>query len=145
MSFAAIFAFGLAHLADARLAGGGGGADADPPVEPAEISRDALGGDGIPAGRPASGSAADPARAVAAAWSCGRCDRAAWCWRWPSRISSAPGWPSVAGGRTHRVLVLDGSYSMAYKPTDKSRFEQAKELAARIVERARRATPSRWC
>ena len=38
------------------------------------------------------------------------------------------------GGRTHRVLVLDGSYSMAYKPTDKSRFERAKELAARIVD-----------
>ncbi len=38
------------------------------------------------------------------------------------------------GERTHRVLVIDGSYSMAYRPTDKSRFERAKELAARIVE-----------
>ena len=38
------------------------------------------------------------------------------------------------GERTHHVLVLDGSYSMAYKPTDKSRFERAKELAARIVD-----------
>jgi len=41
---------------------------------------------------------------------------------------------SAAGGQTHRVLVLDGSYSMAYQPTDKSRFDRAKELAARIVE-----------
>jgi hypothetical protein len=39
----------------------------------------------------------------------------------------------AAGGRTHRVLVIDGSYSMAYCPTDKSRFARAKELAARIV------------
>ena len=43
------------------------------------------------------------------------------------------GFALSAGGHTHRVLVLDGSYSMAYKPTDKSRFERAKELAARIV------------
>lgn len=38
------------------------------------------------------------------------------------------------GGRTHHVLVLDGSYSMACTPTDKSRFARAKELAARIVD-----------
>ena len=37
------------------------------------------------------------------------------------------------GGRTHRVLVVDGSYSMLYQPDDKSRFERAKELARRIV------------
>lgn len=40
----------------------------------------------------------------------------------------------VAGQRTLKVLVVDGSYSMAYKPTDKSRFEKAKQLAAQIVE-----------
>ena len=38
------------------------------------------------------------------------------------------------GEPTHRVLVIDGSYSMGYKPADKSRFQRAKELAARIVE-----------
>ncbi|MFH1267758.1 MAG: BatA domain-containing protein, partial [Planctomycetota bacterium] len=38
------------------------------------------------------------------------------------------------GERTHRVIVIDGSYSMAYTPTDKSRFQRAKEVAARIVE-----------
>ena len=44
---------------------------------------------------------------------------------------------SVAGGRTHRVLVIDGSYSMAYKAGEKSRFERAKELARECVEGAR--------
>lgn len=37
------------------------------------------------------------------------------------------------GGHTHRVLVFDGSYSMAYRPADKTRFERAKELARQIV------------
>jgi hypothetical protein len=40
----------------------------------------------------------------------------------------------IAGQRTLKVLVIDGSYSMAYKPTDKSRFERAKQLATQIVE-----------
>jgi len=38
------------------------------------------------------------------------------------------------GGHTLRVLVLDGSFSMAYKPTDKTRFERAKELSRQIVD-----------
>jgi len=42
-----------------------------------------------------------------------------------------------AGVRTHRVFVLDGSYSMAYTPAEASRFAEAKELIARIV----RASP----
>jgi hypothetical protein len=37
------------------------------------------------------------------------------------------------GGHVHRVLVFDGSYSMAYKPADKTRFEHAKEIARQIV------------
>ncbi len=40
------------------------------------------------------------------------------------------------GGRTHRVLVLDGSFSMAYQPADQTRFARAKELAREIVESA---------
>ena len=44
------------------------------------------------------------------------------------------GFASAPGERTHRVIVLDGSFSMAYQPTDKSRFERAKETAARIVD-----------
>lgn len=39
--------------------------------------------------------------------------------------------------RTHKVLVVDGSYSMAYKPSDKTRFDRAKELAARIIDESR--------
>ena len=42
----------------------------------------------------------------------------------------------ASGGRTHRVLVLDGSFSMAYQPADQTRFARAKELAREIVESA---------
>ncbi|MGD9723693.1 MAG: BatA domain-containing protein [Pirellulales bacterium] len=44
------------------------------------------------------------------------------------------GFQFVPGGRTLKVLVLDGSYSMAYKPTDKSCFDRARQLAAQIVD-----------
>ena len=46
------------------------------------------------------------------------------------------GFAMGADGHAHRVLVLDGSYSMAYRPTDKTRFERAKELARQIVEKS---------
>jgi len=46
--------------------------------------------------------------------------------------SIAPGEP------THRVIVLDGSFSMAFRPTDESRFDRAKELAAAIAEESQR-------
>lgn len=39
----------------------------------------------------------------------------------------------VPGSHVHRVLVFDGSYSMAYKPADKTRFENAKQIARQIV------------
>ena len=39
-------------------------------------------------------------------------------------------------GNTHRVLVIDSSYSMAYQAGDRTRFEQAKQWAARIVEQS---------
>lgn len=42
----------------------------------------------------------------------------------------------ASSGRTHRVLVLDGSFSMAYQPTDQTRFARAKEIAREIVESA---------
>jgi hypothetical protein len=45
-----------------------------------------------------------------------------------------PGPVSNAGGTTHRMLVLDGSYSMDFKPADQSRFERAQQLARQIVE-----------
>jgi hypothetical protein len=40
----------------------------------------------------------------------------------------------VAGTRTLKIFVIDGSYSMAFKPADRSRFDQAKALAQQIVE-----------
>ncbi len=39
----------------------------------------------------------------------------------------------IAGRRTHKVLVIDGSYSMAYRSEDRSRFARAKEIAIDIV------------
>ena len=50
-----------------------------------------------------------------------------------------------SGERTHKVLVLDGSYSMAFKPSDKSRFDRAKDLVAGWSTKATRATALRWC
>ena len=39
------------------------------------------------------------------------------------------------GARTHRLLVIDGSYSMAYKDDEgKTRFDRAKSLARSLVE-----------
>lgn len=40
----------------------------------------------------------------------------------------------VGGQRTLKVIVVDGSYSMAYKPTASSRFERARQLAAQLVD-----------
>jgi len=44
------------------------------------------------------------------------------------------GFASSSTGHTHRVLVLDGSYSMAYQPTDQTRFDRAKQMARQMVE-----------
>ncbi len=49
-------------------------------------------------------------------------------------IQDRGGLAAAPGERRHRVLVLDGSFSMAYTSGDKSRFERAKEIAARIVQ-----------
>jgi len=40
----------------------------------------------------------------------------------------------VSGQRTHKLLVIDASYSMEYRAADKSLFERAKEMAGRIVD-----------
>ena len=48
------------------------------------------------------------------------------------------GKPFLPGEKTHRVMVIDGSFSMAFKSTDKTRFERAKELVRRIVEESPR-------
>ncbi|REJ68595.1 MAG: VWA domain-containing protein [Planctomycetota bacterium] len=39
----------------------------------------------------------------------------------------------VGGPRTHRVLVIDGSFSMAFRPAEKTLFEIAKQKAIDIV------------
>jgi hypothetical protein len=44
----------------------------------------------------------------------------------------------IAGRRTHRVIVLDGSLSMGYTSAETSRFDQAKSLAAELVKDSRR-------
>ncbi len=44
------------------------------------------------------------------------------------------GSPWLSGQPVHRVLVVDGSYSMSYRPGDQDRFSQARAIAARIVE-----------
>ncbi len=44
----------------------------------------------------------------------------------------------IAGRRTHRVLVLDGSLSMGYTTGGTSRFDQAKALAVQLVKDSRR-------
>jgi hypothetical protein len=40
------------------------------------------------------------------------------------------------GGNTHRVFVIDSSYSMAYKSNDRTRIDQAKEYAKQIIDHA---------
>ena len=40
----------------------------------------------------------------------------------------------LPGERTHRLLVIDGSFSMAYRPTEESRFDRARKLATEIVD-----------
>lgn len=44
------------------------------------------------------------------------------------------GFGFVAGTRTLKVFVIDGSYSMDFKPGDQSRFDRAKTLTMQIVE-----------
>lgn len=50
---------------------------------------------------------------------------------------SHTGLAMLSAGRTHKVLVLDASYSMAFKSNDKTLFERARELAKRIVTESR--------
>lgn len=40
------------------------------------------------------------------------------------------------GGSTHWVLVIDGSYSMDYRRGEKSRFDEAKELANKLIDQS---------
>ena len=53
----------------------------------------------------------------------------------PYLEAARPG--SAAGGAVHRVLVLDGSYSMGCRGPDATRFDRAKQIARRIVNLSR--------
>lgn len=44
------------------------------------------------------------------------------------------GLPNIAGVRTHRLFLLDGSYSMDYRADDATRFAHAKQTIADIVD-----------
>ena len=44
---------------------------------------------------------------------------------------------AAGGGAVHRVLVLDGSYSMGCRGPDATRFERAKRIARQIVNAGR--------
>jgi Aerotolerance regulator N-terminal/von Willebrand factor type A domain len=43
----------------------------------------------------------------------------------------------IAGERTHKVIVIDGSLSMGYRSAELSRFDEAKAVATQIVKVAR--------
>jgi hypothetical protein len=45
--------------------------------------------------------------------------------------------PLSRSGSTHHVLVLDASYSMAYRASERNRFEVARQLAAQIINDSR--------
>ena len=53
----------------------------------------------------------------------------AWRWFAPEGAKTI----TTGGARAHKIIVLDGSFSMALKPGDTSCFERAKALAAKIV------------
>ncbi len=48
----------------------------------------------------------------------------------------------IAGTRTLKLFVIDGSYSMAFKPADRSRFERGGACAA---DRGRQPPGRRFC
>ena len=53
-------------------------------------------------------------------------------WRW---ANPSGGMSRLAGGtRTHRILVIDGSFSMGVKVDDTTPFERARGLAAQLIE-----------
>src|SRR3954452_23566328 len=49
-------------------------------------------------------------------------------------LESLGGLPIIAGQRTHHVLVLDGSLSMAYATGETTCWDQAKALAQQFVK-----------
>ena len=46
-------------------------------------------------------------------------------------------WPAAAAAPVHKVIVIDGSYSMDYRGESTTTFARAKQLAARLVRDSR--------
>ncbi len=59
-------------------------------------------------------------------------------WVWPHLFPNGTALASTAGRRTHKILVVDGSFSMATKVGDTSCFERARALAEQIVQESPR-------
>ena len=131
--------------ADARLAGGGGCADPDPSLEPAEIPRNVVGGDGVSAGGRAAANAAAAVRAMAAAGGPHAAGRAGGAGR--GRAVHRAGGLRLRARRTRppragpRRLLLDG---LQAGRQDAIRAGEG-DWPGRSSRKARRATPSRWC
>jgi hypothetical protein len=45
--------------------------------------------------------------------------------------------PFASGRPTHKLIVVDGTYSMGYLPAEMNRFDRARQLAGEIVEHSR--------
>jgi hypothetical protein len=57
---------------------------------------------------------------------------------WRALFPESVGWVKVAGHRTHKIVVVDGSFSMAAKAGDTNAFDRAREMAKRIVTESQR-------
>src|SRR6266568_3463820 len=53
-----------------------------------------------------------------------------WSWLFPDTFVRA----AAGSQRTHKILVLDGSYSMAHKNGDGGAFERARHAAMQIID-----------
>ncbi len=55
-----------------------------------------------------------------------------WSWLFPDTFVRA----AAGSQRTHKILVIDGSFSMAHKIGDESCFERARQAAVHLIEEA---------
>ena len=130
-----VWALGFANAPLLYALAAAGGPRRDPSLESAQVPGSPLGGDAVSAGGHPQESAAAPHRAVAAA---GDPDAGGS----PGRLGDGQAVSEsfgavIAGQRTHKVIVLDGSLSMGYRSGESSRFDQAKAVATQIVKDAR--------
>jgi hypothetical protein len=60
---------------------------------------------------------------------------AVWRWMFPDNVTFVT---RAGGKRTHKILVVDGSFSMAAKAGDSNAFERARTMAKRVVSESPR-------